>query len=96
MAGAGYEPSCGEPDDNPIINCWCGESGTYEELFDSDLDATCHGTGSLHCYCGGDFCVCHNHGEVPCEGCEDCEYDEETDFGEDEYDPYDQGGEIEQ
>ena len=26
-------------------------------------------------------CVCHNHGEVECFGCPDCEYDED-DFDE--------------
>lgn len=34
----------------------------------------------LYCICGGDFCVCHNHGEVECDGCEDCEDDAERMF----------------
>lgn len=41
------------------------------------LDNCCGGTRSLHCYCGGDQCVCGNFGEVECPGCEDCEGDRE-------------------
>jgi hypothetical protein len=29
----------------------------------------CHNTGSLDCHCGGDLCVCENHGEYPCPHC---------------------------
>lgn len=25
-------------------------------------------------FVGGDLCVCHHHGEVPCNGCEDCNW----------------------
>ena len=39
---------------------------------DKHLDKTCGGMGVLYCHCGGDLCVCHNHGEVECFGCEDC------------------------
>lgn len=61
-------------DDNDIIQCWCGATGTYESLFDDRfLDDRCGGTGILFCQCGGDLCVCHNHGEMECLGCEDCE-----------------------
>lgn len=50
------------------------------------LDDTCGGTGTLHCYCGGDFCVCGNFGEVQCSGCEDCEgRDEDWDEGWDDW-----------
>lgn len=57
--------------------CWCGAKGTYEELFDDEyLDKRCGGSGILYCQCGGDLCVCHNHGEVQCFGCQDCEDDE--------------------
>lgn len=57
-----------------VIECWCGAKGTAAELFDdSGLDEGCGGTGSLQCLCGGDFCVCHHHGEIECDGCEDCE-----------------------
>lgn len=56
------------------IRCWCGAQGTPAELFNFDhLSETCGGLGELHCYCGGDLCVCHNHGEVECDGCADCE-----------------------
>lgn len=54
--------------------CWCGEVGTYKELCDdSGLEATCGGLGSLNCFCGGDQCVCHHHGETDCPGCPECE-----------------------
>ena len=33
----------------------------------------CGGLGVFECLCGGDQCVCHNHGEVECPGCADCE-----------------------
>ena len=65
--------------------CWCGERHAW--FSDSDLDDQCGGSGELPCYCGGDLCVCHNHGAAECYGCEDCEgYDD--DF-EDDYDYYD-------
>lgn len=32
---------------------------------------TCHNTGSINCYCGGDLCICENHGEMPCPSCRD-------------------------
>lgn len=62
------------PESDDIIICWCGARGTYDELFaDECLDESCGGTGTLHCDCGGDFCVCHFHGETECPGCEDCD-----------------------
>lgn len=76
----------GDYDD--IITCWCGAKGTYEELFDDGcLDDCCGGSGYVECYCGGDQCVCHHHGqEVECPGCEDCEgldFDDD-DMGDDD------------
>lgn len=71
-----------EDDFNPNapIKCWCGAEGTFEELFDQSvyLD-TCGGTGFLDCVCGGDFCICHHHGETECFGCVDCNDDQERD-----------------
>lgn len=69
-----------ESSDN--FTCWCGASGKYEEMF-SALPSRCGGSGMLDCYCGGDFCVCHNHGEVDCFGCEDCEGFDDDDWGDD-------------
>lgn len=70
-----------DPDDDGLMKCWCGAEGTYDDLFDDDcLDDCCGGTGSLECYCGGDICVCHHHGEVECPGCPDCEHDDEEDW----------------
>jgi hypothetical protein len=93
MAGSDYQPECGPPNRDEIITCWCGERGTYEELFDDDVPDTCGGLGVLHCSCGGDsgFCVCHNHGEMECPGCEDCESDGSADFDDGEFgsDDYD-------
>ena len=62
------------PEDDGLIECWCGAAGPYEDMFDSRfLDIWCGGSGTLHCYCGGDQCVCHHHGEARCPGCPDCE-----------------------
>lgn len=60
--------------DKEIIRCWCGAKGTYDELFNDDgLEYSCGGTGYIDCYCGGDQCVCHHHGqEVECPGCSEC------------------------
>jgi hypothetical protein len=72
--------------DDEVIRCWCGAEGTYDQLFDDDtLGETCGGLGQLQCFCGGDLCVCHHHGETECPGCEDCEPDGGGD--------YDDGGE---
>lgn len=72
-------PSEEEPEkDNPP--CWCGaENPHYDEDF---LSPTCGGSGTLYCYCGGDLCVCHFHGETDCPGCEDCGDGEPDDDGE--------------
>lgn len=65
--------------DDDTMTCWCGASGTPEELFSDDgLPRTCGGLGILECECGGDhLCVCHHHGEVDCYGCEDCDDDDD-------------------
>lgn len=73
-------------EDHDIITCWCGVSGTFDELFEEPEARSCYGTGMLDCLCGGDMCVCHNHGEVQCDGCEDCcsgdEHDDDDDAGD--------------
>lgn len=51
--------------DVPDVPCWCGEPHPYY----APIRRTCGGTGHVDCLCGGDFCVCHNHGEVECYGC---------------------------
>lgn len=60
-------------EDRGITHCWCGAVGMPDDLFSSDIDDSCGGSGLLRCYCGGDQCVCHNHGEIECPGCDDCE-----------------------
>jgi hypothetical protein len=67
-------------DDNEIITCWCGVRGTFDQLFDKSVwEESCGGTGILHCFCGGDLCVCHHHGYIECHGCEDCEPEDDFD-----------------
>ena len=69
--------------DGPDV-CWCGVKNPYY----APVHGTCGGTGSVDCYCGGDLCVCHNHGEVECLGCEECQQDN------DDYDDYDEDQEV--
>lgn len=49
--------------------CWCGTENPYYAPVPAE---TCGGTGGTECYCGGDQCVCHNHGWMQCAGCLDC------------------------
>lgn len=68
-------------EDDEIIECWCGARGTYDQLFeDADSIGGCGGLGEYQCYCGGDLCVCHNHGSIECDGCRDCEDVDDDDF----------------
>lgn len=78
-------------DNSILIKCWCGAVGTHEEMFSPCLGDSCGGTGSVDCFCGGDQCVCHNHGETDCPGCPDCEHNDGYDYGDDwtEDDPWD-------
>lgn len=64
------------------FTCWCGATGTYEELFEP-LPTRCGGSGVIDCHCGGDLCVCHNHGEQDCFGCPDCEGADDDDWHDD-------------
>ncbi len=56
-------------DPAPVAPCWCGEETPY---YSDDIDDRCGGSYDLFCRCGGDQCVCHNHGTVECPGCDDC------------------------
>lgn len=69
-----------DQEDGMVGPCWCGERRAW---FSFDLSAGCAGTGYLDCRCGGDFCVCHNHGGTECPGCDDCELgdDDEEEYG---------------
>lgn len=60
----------------PSESCWCGVKNPY---YAPVHHQTCGGMGIIDCHCGGDLCVCHNHGEVECFGCEDCEPDGDDD-----------------
>lgn len=67
-----------QPDeDDELFKCWCGAEGVFEEMFSDCIESRCGGLGVVYCYCGGDFCVCHHHGEEDCEGCEDCRGDDD-------------------
>lgn len=62
--------------------CWCGVKNPYF----AEVSGSCCGTGTLDCYCGGDLCVCHNHGEVECLGCSECRHDDyDEDYGDHVY-----------
>ena len=53
-----------EPYDDGDLGAW--------DIPDSEsgwCDA-CSGTGEVDCYCGGDLCVCANHGTMPCPHCD--------------------------
>lgn len=65
------------PDFNPP--CWCGVKNPH---FHS-VHGGCGGMGIIDCHCGGDLCVCHNHGEVECFGCDDCDREDDCGDGED-------------
>lgn len=67
-----------DPGEGFVCGCGAELSGADLEAMDAELEGdTCGGSGVLHCYCGGDFCVCHNHGEVECPGCDDCDGDDD-------------------
>ncbi len=70
-----------EPPDDELITCWCGATGTCDELFDDAVyEESCGGTRTLECHCGGDLCVCHHHGQsIECPGCDDCGCDDDLD-----------------
>jgi hypothetical protein len=54
-----------------VARCWCGVSRPY--FSDEPFEEGCGGLGVLQCFCGGDLCVCHWHGETECPGCPDCD-----------------------
>ena len=62
----------------PNGKCWCGvENPLYEPIADR-----CDGDRYIECLCGGDFCVCHNHGTVQCVGCLDCNDYDDPEWGD--------------
>lgn len=67
------------------MKCWCGVEGDIKDLFQNDGSGECNGTGELDCHCGGDQCICHNHGTFSCPGCLDCK-DEDEEIGDGEWD----------
>lgn len=77
---------CFPADDDSVLlgPCWCGEPNPQYE----PVSGTCGGTGEVNCFCGGDLCVCHNHGAAACPGCEDCDGCHETGFEDDDDEDY--------
>jgi hypothetical protein len=63
----------------PAPACWCGVKNPYF----APVRDTCGGFGYVDCRCGGDICVCHNHGETECYGCADCEEHDHDDTNPD-------------
>ena len=53
-----------------VDKCWCGAVNPY--CCEAPASEGCGGAGWIECLCGGDQCVCHNHGQVACDGCPDC------------------------
>lgn len=51
-----------------------GEDDEYEYWDGDDSEDawcdTCQNMGTINCHCGGDLCVCENHGEMPCPNCD--------------------------
>ena len=43
------------------------------------LEVSCGGSGVRSCRCGGDNCCCGNFGEAECEGCPDCDCEDDED-----------------
>ena len=39
------------------------------EYADLPMCPNCMGSGEVPCHCGGDLCVCENHGDAPCPTC---------------------------
>ncbi len=75
-----------EPETFDIGPCWCGELRPHY----APLTRRCGGSRIVNCLCGGDFCVCHNHGESECFGCEDCESPDRDEFEEYSVDDFDE------
>lgn len=72
-----------------------GQRGFYARHMNGDVmwheapeSERCGGSGWFVCYCGGDFCVCGNGGEIECDGCEDCEPREDDNEWDGEVDEY--------
>ena len=65
--------------------CWCGTKNP--QFNPRGLERGCGATGFRSCFCGGDQCVCHYHGGIECDGCEDCLGLAEDDYGDEPEDP---------
>lgn len=61
-----------------VYRCWCGAVGEYAAMHERQ-SGECDGDGHVDCLCGGDLCVCHNHGEIECFGCRACRWGDDDD-----------------
>ena len=61
---------------------WAKHMDGHRYWHEAPESETCDGSGYMHCYCGGDFCVCGNQGEVECYGCKNCEREWDDDLEE--------------
>jgi hypothetical protein len=67
-------PKCGDVTTVKRPSGWCDACVEDCIIGADDYDGdgwceACQNTGSLDCCCGGDLCVCLNHGEYPCPHC---------------------------
>ena len=58
-----------ESSTNLCDNCFDDEYGHPDNLDGEEYCYVCSDTGSIPCHCGGDLCICLNHGEKPCPNC---------------------------
>lgn len=67
---------------------WLTDMNGDRRWYASPERERCGGSGYINCYCGGDLCVCANGGEIECDGCEDCETqdDDGYEYYDDSYD----------
>ena len=53
------------PAENNSSEDWEDDDGDWEEPYCDH----CQNSGTIDCHCGGDFCICMNHGEKICPWC---------------------------
>lgn len=84
LTGERGDADLGEPSEEELgfyAPCYCGEHRAWFSR--EPYEETCDGLGLLNCFCGGDMCVCHHHGETECLGCVECA--EEGDMPDEDY-----------
>lgn len=51
-----------------MSNDWDFDYDDYDD--DLEVCPNCMGAGEVPCHCGGDLCICENHGDAPCPTCD--------------------------